>query len=205
VIGCSETSLVIANDSDFERDIVDAVWAVRAGDAQAYTTIVKRFQGPLMALCTALLRDRQAAEELAQDTLVRAYERLDLFDVRQPMKPWLYKIACRLAQQQRRSQSRETAREKAAATMLEQDRRDRGPAETLFDAERAEMLWQAVSELPMAQRTAVVLYYRENLSVKEVADAMGVSPSSVKTHLVRARTGIRVNLRGKEIDEDDIS
>ena len=50
-----------------------------------------------MTLCTALLRNRQAAEELAQDTLVQAYERLDLFDERQPIKPWLYKIAYRLA------------------------------------------------------------------------------------------------------------
>ena len=49
---------------------------------------------------------------------MRAYERIDLFDVRQPMKPWLYKIAYRLAQERWRAWSRETARLEAAATML---------------------------------------------------------------------------------------
>ena len=53
------------NVSDFDAEIADAVRAVRAGDtAEAYATIVKRFQGPLTTLCTALLRDRQAAEGL---------------------------------------------------------------------------------------------------------------------------------------------
>ena len=52
-----------------------------------------------MTICVAILHDRQAAEELAQDVLVRAYQRLDTFDVTQPMKPWLVKIAYRLAQE----------------------------------------------------------------------------------------------------------
>jgi DNA-directed RNA polymerase specialized sigma24 family protein len=65
--------------------------------------------------------------------------------------------------------------------------------------------WQVVSRLPMAQRTAVVVYYRENLTVKEVAEAMGVSPDTVKTHLVRARSRIQVELTARRFDEGDIS
>ena len=201
----SETTPLAPMESDSERDIVAAVRAVRAGDAQAYAIIVKQFQGPLMTLCTALLRNRQAAEELVQDALVRAYKRLDHFDARQPMKPWLYRIAYRLALEQRRAQTRETARQHAAATIHEQDRVDSGPAEKLFADERSEMLWQAVSELPMAQRTAVVLYYRENLKVQEIARALGVSTGTVKTHLFRARSQIQASLRGREFDEGDLS
>jgi RNA polymerase sigma-70 factor, ECF subfamily len=196
---------VAPNELDSEHDIADAVRAVRGGDAQAYAAIVRRFQGPLMILCTAMLRNRQAAEELAQDTLVRAYERLDLFDVRQPMKQWLYKIAYRLAQERRRAQVRETARLKENATMPGHNPGDRGPAERLCDDEQSEMLWQAVSDLPMAQRTAVVLYYRENLTVNEVAKATGVSPGTVKTHLFRARSQIQASLREREFDEGDLS
>ena len=195
------------NDSMAERDIADAVRAVRAGDVQAYATIVTRFQGPLMTLCIALFRNRQAAEELAQDTLVRAYERLDLFDERQPIKPWLYKIAYRLAQQRWRAHAREAAHLKVAATLPSHTRAEPGPGERLFADEQAEMLWQAVSQLPMAQRSAVVLYYREHLSVNEVAKTMGVTPGTV----VQAppgsapRSQIRVNLRGWEFDEGDLS
>jgi RNA polymerase sigma-70 factor (ECF subfamily) len=193
------------NESEVEGDVADAVRAVRAGDVQAYATIVERFQGPLMTLCTAMLRDRQAAAELTQDALVRAYERLDLFDVRQPMKPWLSRIAYRLAQQRWRARSREAARREAAAPLIGTSRGDPGPAERLLADERSEILWQAVSRLPMAQRTAVVLYYREGLNVKEMAAAMGVSPETVKTHLVRARSRIHAELTGSPFDGGDIS
>jgi len=196
---------VVPYNSDSEREIGEAVHAVRARYAQAYATIVERFQGPVMTVCAAIVRNRQAAEELAQDVFVRAYQRLDTFDVRQPMKPWLVKIAYHLAQQRWRGSVRETAREKVAATILEQNRSDRGPADRLLVDERSEMLWQAVYALPLAQRTAVVLYYREGLTVEEVAKAMGVSPGTIKTHLFRARAQIQISLRAKGFDEGDIA
>lgn len=192
------------NDSDFDGEIAEAVRAVRSGDVQAYAAVVERFQGPLMTVCTAMLRDRQAAEELAQDTLVHAYQRLDLFDERQPMKPWLVKIAYRLAQQRWRARGREAARREAAGARLAHGAGSPGPEENLIAGERAEMLWRAVSELPMAQRTAVVLYYREGLPVADVARAMGVSPGTVKTHLLRARSRIHDELAGRHFDEGDI-
>jgi RNA polymerase sigma-70 factor, ECF subfamily len=195
---------VLANEPDLERDVVEAVHAVRAGDAQAFATIVKRFQASMMAVCTAILRDRQAAEELAQDVFVRAYERLDTFDVREPMKPWLVKIAYRLAYQRWRTQQRHTAREEAAARMREQHQSEPGPAERLLVDEQSELLWQAVFALSLAPRTAVVLYYRENLTVPEVAKAMGVSPGTVKTHLFRARAQIQARLRAKGFDRGDL-
>jgi len=193
------------NDSESRCEIAEAVRAVRAGDVQAYAIIVKRFQGPLMTFCTAMLGDRQAAEELAQDTLVQAYERLDLFDARRSMKPWLCKIAYRLAQQRWRARGRETTRREAAAPLIERNSGDPGPVEALLAAERSETLWQAVSRLPMAQRTAVVLYYRESLTVNEVAEAMGVSPDTVKTHLVRARGRIHAELTERHFDAGDVS
>jgi RNA polymerase sigma-70 factor (ECF subfamily) len=195
---------VAPNDSELEPEIVEAVRYVRAGNAQAYAAIVTRFQGPILTLCAAILRNGQAAEELAQDVFVRAYQQLDTFDVRRPMKPWLVKIAYRLAQQKCRTQGRRLARERAAATTLEQNGGDEGPTERLIADERSDLLWQAVYALPMAERTAVVLYYREDMSVKETAAVMGVSPGTVKTHLFRARSQIEINLRAKGFDEGDI-
>jgi len=149
---------VVPDDPDLEPDLIAAVRAVRAGNVEAYATIVKRFQGPLMTLCTAILRDGQAADELTQDVLVRAYQRLDSFDERRPLKTWLVKIAYRLAQERWRSRVRETAHQEAAATSRHRSRSDSGPAARLLADEQSEMLWQAVYALPMAQRTAVVLY-----------------------------------------------
>lgn len=200
-VGYMEAALVVPDDSALDHEIADAVYAVRAGNAQAYATIVERFQTLVMTLCVAISRDRQAAEELAQDVFVRAYERLSTFDVGRPMKPWLVKIAYRLAQQRRRVQAKETARRVGAAERMQQNRVHPGPADRLSVEERSDVLWRAVCSLPESQRTAVVLYYRENLTVEEVAHAMNVSSGTVKTHLFRARAQIRTCLQDKGFDD----
>jgi RNA polymerase sigma-70 factor (ECF subfamily) len=182
-------------DPDQDRAVVEAVCAVRAGNVEAYTTIIERFQGPILTVSTAIMRDRQAAEELAQDVFVRAFERLDTFDARRPMKPWLTKIAYRLAQEGWRAQARERVRRQTVAATLRHERRDKGPLDSLLADEQSRMLWQAVAGLPMGERTAVVLYYREGLTVNEVAEAMGVSMGTVKTHLFRARSHIHADLQ----------
>ena len=156
-----------------------------AGDVQAYATIVRRFQASILTLCVAILRDRQAAEELAPDVFVQAYQRLATFDVRRPMKPWLAKIALRMAQQRWRERARE-ARNLDAAAKREHAECEPEPADRLQVDEESELLWRAVHDLPLGERTAVVLYYRESMTVKEVAKAMSVSPGTVKTHLFRA-------------------
>ncbi len=192
------------NDSDPEREIIDAVHTIRAGDVQAYATIVRQFQGSIMTLCTAMLRDRQAAEELAQDVFVQAFRRLDAFDVRRPMKPWLVKIAYRLAQQRWRRQANEAVRQRAVAGLVRQDHSDVQPGDGLRADEQAESLWQAVYALSEAQRTAVVLYYRENLKVEDVAEAMGIASGTVKTHLFRARRQLHADLQARGFDEGDL-
>jgi len=191
-------------DSDQEGEIRAAVRAVRAGDVQAFATIVRRFQVSIMTLCVAILRDRQAAEELAQDVFVQAYQRLDTFDVRRPMKPWLVQIAHRLALQRWRQRARELDLLGAAAKP-ERDQRNADPADRVQVDEESQLLWQAVHELPLGERTAVVLYYRESMTVHEVATAMGVSPGTVKTHLFRARAKIQGKLRDRGFDEGDLS
>jgi RNA polymerase sigma-70 factor (ECF subfamily) len=201
----AEAVPVTPNDSELDREIIEAVREVRAGNSQAYATILRRFQGPILTVCAAILGNRQAAEDLAQNVFVRAFRRVDTFDVRYPMKPWLVKIAYRLANETWRTDARRAAREKATAIAREQNRADELPAESLLKAERSELLWQAVYALPMAERTAVVLYYREGMPVNDVAAVMGVSPGTVKTHLFRARSQIQVNLKAKGFDEGDLS
>jgi RNA polymerase sigma-70 factor (ECF subfamily) len=195
---------VAPNDPNIEHEIAGAVQAVRAGNPQAYAAIVQQFQHPIMTLCVAILRNRQAAEELAQDVFVRAFERLDTFDVRRPMKPWLARIAYRLAQERGRARRRDRARREAAAGLLHQNGCTSRPIDSLLVDEQSTMLWQAVHGLPMAERTAIVLYYREGLTVSEAASAMGVSPGTVKTHLFRARAKIQADLRAKGFDEGGV-
>ena len=88
---------------------------------------------------------------------------------------------------------------------LRREQSDPEPADRLDVDEQSELLWQAVHDLPLGERTAVVLYYRESMTLKEVAMAMSVSPGTVKTHLFRARAKIQVKLKDKGFDEGGLS
>lgn len=185
-----------------QQEIAAAVEAVRSGNTQAYATVVERFQASVMTLCVSLLRDRLAAEELAQDVFVRAYQRLETFDVRRPMKPWLMKITYQLAHERWRTHARQVAQQRAAAENVPTDRCDAGPPNRLLAEEQSAALWQAVQTLSASQRAAVLLYYREGLSIEQAAQAMNITAGSVKTHLFRARSQIRATLEAKGLGGD---
>jgi RNA polymerase sigma-70 factor, ECF subfamily len=181
-----------------EPDVEVAVKAVRAGDVDVFSVIVEKFQDSIMTIAMAMMKDRHRAEELTQNVFVRAYERLSLFDAGRPMKPWLAKITYRLAHDMWRSQS-VRARHRQG-DLDNQDRADftADPLESLIAGESARALWRAVETLPLAERTAAILYYREGLTVDDVAESTGVSAGSVKSLLFRARNHLRIQLSKPE-------
>jgi len=150
-----------------------------------------------MTLALALMRNTGAAEELTQDAFVRAYRHLDSFDDRRALFPWLAKITYRLAQSRRQQQAREAC-QRTAAESKQQPESDDDPLNTLLADEQARSLWQAVGTLPTRERAAVILYYRNGLRVSQVARVMGVSESTVKTSLLRARRHLAVVLGPSE-------
>lgn len=172
-----------------------AVQAVRGGDRDAFARIVDLYQRRLFGLALMMTREAAGAEEIAQDALVRAFIHLNAYDVRRPFYPWLSTIAVRLAQNWLVKRARVTTREGAE---LDEDQvgTAHGPdvLEHLIADEDDRALWRAVSALPMGERTAVVLHYRQEMSVAEIASALGVTTGTVKTQLFRARSRLRATL-----------
>lgn len=181
-------------DPTLEEGVDRAVQAVLAGDRSAFALIVEQFQDSVMTTAITLLHDRQAAAELTQDVFVRAYERLASYNLSRPLRPWLIKITYRLAQDRwRDSQARDRHLRQVQQHM--DCSQSVLPLDDLIADERNRRLWQAVQTLPLAERTAVTLYYREGLSVEEVASATDVSAGTVKTLLFRARSRLREYLQ----------
>lgn len=170
-----------------------AVLAVRRGDRDAYGVIVRLYERRVFALALMMTRDAAGAEEIAQDALVRAFVHLDAYDLRRPFYPWLSTIAVRLAQnwlvRRTRSGRERTGLESNDAAVETPD-----ALVSLIDDEQDRALWRAVSALPSGERTAVILHYRQGLSVAEIAAALGVTAGTVKTQLFRARRSLRMKL-----------
>lgn len=172
--------------------VVAAVSAVRRGDRDAYARIVELYQRRLFGLALMMTRDPHGAEEVAQDAFVRAFLHLDAYDTHRPFYPWLSTIAVRLAQNWLVRRTRTSTRE---GTELDPDLDaagdDADPLTELITDERDRLLWRQVAALPSGERTAAILFYRQDMSVREIASALGVSDGTIKTLLFRARQRLR--------------
>lgn len=129
-----------------------------------------------------ILRDEAAAEDVAQETFIRAYRNAHRLDADADARPWLYRIAVNLALNRIRSRRREDR----AVTRL-------GPRTTLWEDAASERgagddsVTEALRRLPDRLRVPVILRYYLDLSEKEIAKALGVRPGTTKSRLHEAR------------------
>ena len=177
--------------SDDADDLRSIVRRVRQGDRNAFGNIVALFENRLMSLATMIVRDPAAAEEIVQDSFVRAYVHIDRYDDKRALYPWLATIAVRLSLNwnARRQRSRIDA-----SAEPERHAADTNPEQELSLDQGRMRLWSAVEALPKGERLAILLCYRQEMSVAEAARALEVTNGTVKTWLFRARRKLRKEL-----------
>jgi RNA polymerase sigma-70 factor (ECF subfamily) len=164
----------------------------RREDAAAWTTLVRCHQEAVFRLAYLLLGsggDRATAEDVAQETFIRAYEHLDTFEDGRPLRPWLLAIAANLARNRRRSVGRywhalrrwwQVQRIEVETARPTQEERD-----------DARLLRQAIEQLPAVQREALYLRYFLEVAEADMAAVWGVAPGTVKSRLYRARQALQ--------------
>jgi RNA polymerase sigma-70 factor (ECF subfamily) len=177
----------------------DVVLAVRGGDRETFGHLVRRYQTRLFGLVLMMVREPTGAEEITQDTFVRAYAHLDRYDEARPLYPWLAAIAVRLAQNWLRRRGRTVRHEGGSLDSAPEPSTAAAGLSALIADEDSRRLWQAVAALPSGERTAVVLYYRDEMFVRDIARALGVTTGTVKTLLFRARRRLRGRLEAARV------
>ena len=172
-------------DADDERRLVAAL---RSGQADAVERLIARYQGVVLALCLRMLGHRQDAEDVVQETFLRAIRGLSGFDADRPLRPWLLGIAanrCRTALGRR-------GRRPLLADALA-DRPD--PRPSLADPDDvAGELNRALALLRPEYRAVVVLYHEQNLSYEDIGAALDRPVGTIKTWLHRARAELAADL-----------
>jgi RNA polymerase sigma-70 factor (ECF subfamily) len=176
-------------DRQLDAEEVGYVLRARQGNEAAWEWLVRRYQEPVFRLAYLIVGDADDAEDVAQETFVRAYLSLDRFDVSRPLRPWLMQIAANLARNRRRSLGRYWG----ALQRFFQISATRSPLPTA-DATgaavqhrlEAAQLWRAVQQLPSGAQDTVYLRYFLGLSEAETAEALGVAPGTVKSRMHRA-------------------
>ena len=159
------------------------------GDAAAWEPLVLAHQEAVFRLCYLLLGDPDDADDVAQETFLRAWKYLKRFDMARPLRPWLLSIASNLASNRRRSAGRYVAaltrafhREPAPSTNVE---------EKSAQQMEASDLWKAVQTLSLPDQQIVYLRYFLDLSVAETAEVLQVPQGTIKSRLSRALERLR--------------
>ena len=160
----------------------DLILRSRRGDAEAYGELVTRYQTSVFNVCYRILHERGEAEDLAQESFIRAYDRLASFDIEREFGPWIRRVAANLCLNHLESQ-RSTAELKDEQDAGESQR----PEETIEVRERSEQIRRALASLPAHYRVVVELRHYQAMSYDEIAFELKIPLSDVKSHLFRAR------------------
>ena len=166
------------------------------GDVQAYGVLVREYQRPVYNLMLRMTGDEDTAADLAQDAFVRAYERLASFNQRRRFFPWLYTLALNVARDwgRREGRDRHVFVEDAAVLVREQDRLDEPKAvNDRLDGAKA---FAAMMELDSKYREALILRYRHDFSMQEIAETLGIGISAAKMRLSRGLDMVRQQFDG---------
>jgi RNA polymerase sigma-70 factor (ECF subfamily) len=170
-------------------DEPDLIQRAQRGESPAWTALMRQHQEPIFRYAYLLTGDADEAEDIAQETFIRAYRALDRFDAERPMRPWLLRIAANLASNRRRSLGRYFA---ALQRAFQQERpAQKGVEEQSRQAIRAGKVWEAVGQLKPSDAQVIYLRYFLELSVEEAAQAMNVPAGTVKSRLHRASERLR--------------
>lgn len=167
-----------------ERSDAELLAASRRGERAAYGALIERYQGVVCAVTYSRTGDRALSEDVAQDTFLAAWGQLDQLREVGRLRAWLCGIARNLARKARRRSSRELA---APVAEPASEAREADPFAQVSASESEELVRAALHQVPETYREALVLYYREQRSVRQVAASLEISEAAALQRLSRGR------------------
>jgi RNA polymerase sigma-70 factor (ECF subfamily) len=184
----------MANKSD--RQLVEAA---QKGDTEAFGALVRRHQRRIYRLAVHMLRNAAEAEDVTQETFVRAYGALDRFDGRSEPFTWMYRIAVNLSLntiRARKPSRRATTPDdpRIAGALVERRATHADPAAQTADREMAVALCDSVDELSETLRTTLILVSIDGMSHAEAAEVLGCPEGTVAWRVHEARRKLRASL-----------
>ncbi len=167
-----------------------------AGKREAYAELVRRWTPRVLALCHARARRADVAEDLTQETLLRGYRALGTLSQPDRFGAWLQGIALRTCLDWLKARERSTVPFSTLGPDHDPDDylQARDTHGSTLDEDERHLLLAEVEALPVACRTVVLLYYYEDLTYRELAEALGVSPATINARLTKARALLRMRL-----------
>lgn len=165
------------------------------GDSVAFGVIVDRYKTLVCSITYSGTGNLSLSEELAQETFLTAWRKLDTLAEWGRLRAWLCGIARNVTRARMREERREPAAGAEALGAAEGvSAAERTPAERAISQETQEVLWRALERIPQTYREPMVLFYREQQSVRTVAEQLELSEDAVKQRLSRGRAKLKAEM-----------
>jgi RNA polymerase sigma-70 factor (ECF subfamily) len=182
----------------------DVVLAARRGSDAAYRELVRRYERPIFSLIFRMVRDRELAEDLTQETFIKALNALASYRPEFKFSSWIFKIANNAAIDQLRrrevdtlsldgSPSAETP-DAVEATALQVGSKGESPLDEMEAREIGGAIEEAIGKLRPEYRACILLRHVEGLAYEEISEQLNLPLGTVKTYIHRARNELRLYL-----------
>jgi RNA polymerase sigma-70 factor, ECF subfamily len=182
----------------------EIVALARGGEETAYRELVRRYERPLFSLLYRMVRDRELAEDLAQETFVKALNAIESYRPEFKFSSWIFKIANNAAIDQLRRRELDTLSlegsphaetpEAVEATALQIGDRQESPLDEVEARELGGEIEAAIAKLRPEYRSCILLRHVEGRAYEEIAEILGLPLGTVKTYIHRARNELRREL-----------
>lgn len=183
----------------------ELVTRAQQGSEKAYRELLGRYQRPVFSIIYRMIRDREQAEDLAQETFVRVFNNIDRYDPRYKFSSWIFKIATNLTIDWIRRKELDTVSidgsrnavtaEQIEATSITIASTDETPEELLEAKELGEEIEGAISKLRPEYKAAILLRHVEGREYQEIAEILSLPLGTVKTYIHRGRNELRDQLQ----------
>jgi RNA polymerase sigma-70 factor (ECF subfamily) len=174
-----------------------------AGNEKAYRELIERYKRQVFSLAMRMVRSREDAEDLTQETFVRMFKALDRYEPDRPFPAWLFTIAARLSIDQLRRRRLKTTplfRSEPGESeehVVELADPGLGPAELAEHAEEERNAETLIGSLPEHYRIVVVMRHQQGLSYDEISEALRIPLGTVKARIHRARALLKDRLEAR--------
>jgi RNA polymerase sigma factor (sigma-70 family) len=179
-------------------DNIDDQYCIRRimeGDTNAFAVLVNRYKDIVFSLSLKMLKDREEAEEVAQDTFLKIYKSLSKFNGESKLSTWIYKVTFNTCLDRLRKNKRSQAVESRADFTEQEAISVLNVLDSIEEGERNLVIQDCLRELPGEDGFLLTLYYFQEQSLDEIAKVIGISPNNVKIRLYRSRKKLAILLK----------